>query len=101
MNIPAKLMDHLLWADAQALTAIASIDAMRAERAQAARLYAHLAGAEHICLARLEGRRPVHPVWPELSIEAAAARKGAKRRSAFSTMRWSKHSGVSPAMGAD
>ena len=66
-------MDHAAWADAQALAAITSIDVARPERAQATRLYAHVAGAEHIWLSRLEGRRPMHPVWPELSLEAAAA----------------------------
>jgi uncharacterized damage-inducible protein DinB len=73
MNTLLNLMDHVAWADAQALASIASIDASRAERAQAARLYAHVAGAEHIWLSRLEGRRPAHPVWPDLSLEAAAA----------------------------
>jgi len=73
MNTLLHLMDHVAWADAQALAAIASIDVARAERAQATRLYAHVAGAEHIWLSRLEGRRPVHPVWPELSLEAAGA----------------------------
>ena len=73
MNPLLKLMDHVAWADEQVLGAIASIDAARPERAQATRLYAHIAGAEHIWLSRLEGRRPVHPVWPELSLEAAAA----------------------------
>ena len=73
MNPLLNLMEHVAWADAQAVTAIASIDAARPERAQATRLYAHIAGAEHIWLSRLEGRRPVHPVWPELSLEAAAA----------------------------
>jgi uncharacterized damage-inducible protein DinB len=73
MNTLRTLMDHVAWADARALAAIASIDAARAERAQTTRLYAHVAAAEHIWLARLEGRRPLHPVWPELSLEAAAA----------------------------
>jgi uncharacterized damage-inducible protein DinB len=73
MNTLLKLIDHVAWADAQALAAIASIEAARAERTEATRLYAHVAGAEHIWLCRLEGRPPVHPVWPELSLEAAAA----------------------------
>jgi uncharacterized damage-inducible protein DinB len=73
MNTLLNLLNHAAWADAQALAAITSIDAARTERAQATRLYAHVAGAEHIWLSRLEGRRPVHPVWPELSLEAAAA----------------------------
>jgi uncharacterized damage-inducible protein DinB len=73
MNTLLSLIDHVGWADAQVLTAIASIEVARPERAQATRLYAHIAGAEHIWLSRLEGRRPVHPVWPDLSLEAAAA----------------------------
>jgi uncharacterized damage-inducible protein DinB len=73
MNTLLSLIDHVAWADAQVLAAIASIDVARSERAQATRLYAHVAGAEHIWLSRLEARRPVHPVWPELSLEAAAA----------------------------
>lgn len=73
MNTLLNLMDHVAWADAQAQAVISSIEATRAERAQATRLYAHIAGAEHIWLSRLEGRRPAHPVWPELPLEAAAA----------------------------
>jgi uncharacterized damage-inducible protein DinB len=73
MNILLKLLDHVAWADAQVQAQIAGIDADRAERTQATRLYAHLAGAEHIWYARLDGRPPVQPVWPELSLQAAAA----------------------------
>ena len=73
MNILLNLIDHVAGADAQVLAAIASIDVARPERAHAMRLYAHVAGAEHIWLSRLEGRSPVHPVWPELSLEAAVA----------------------------
>ena len=73
MNTLMNLIDHALWADAQVVAAIASIAVARAQRAPATRLYAHLAGAEHIWLCRLEGRRPAHPVWPELSLEDAAA----------------------------
>jgi uncharacterized damage-inducible protein DinB len=35
------------------------------------RLYAHLAAAAHVWLARLEGRTPEHPVWPDLPLDAA------------------------------
>ena len=73
MNTLLKLLDHALWADAQVAAAIASAAVGSAERAQATRLYAHVAGAEHIWLSRLQGRRPAHPVWPELSLEDAAA----------------------------
>lgn len=73
MNILPKLLEHVAWADAQAQAEIAGIDAGRAERAQATRLYSHVAAAEHVWLARIEGRPPVHPVWPELTLDEAAA----------------------------
>ena len=68
-----SLLDHVAWADAQAVAALRTLSDESAERAQATRLYAHLAGAAHIWLARLEGRTPEHPVWPELTLEAATA----------------------------
>jgi uncharacterized damage-inducible protein DinB len=67
------LLDHLSWADAEAAAAIATLPDASAERAQATRLYAHLAGSAHIWLARVEGRTPEHPVWPELPLESARA----------------------------
>jgi uncharacterized damage-inducible protein DinB len=67
------LLDHCAWADAEALRAIAALPADGDARAQATRVYAHLAAAAHVWLARLHGRAPVHPVWPELSLEAAGA----------------------------
>jgi uncharacterized damage-inducible protein DinB len=73
MNTLLSFMEHVVWADARTVAAIASIDTGRAERAEATRLYAHVAAAEHIWVSRLEGRMPVHPVWPDLPLEAAAA----------------------------
>ena len=70
--LPA-LIDHCAWADAEAARAIATLPTDGAERAQATRLYAHLAGAAHVWLSRLQGRAPEHPVWPELSLEDARA----------------------------
>jgi uncharacterized damage-inducible protein DinB len=67
------LLDHLSWADAQAVTALRALPEGSEERAQATRLYAHLAGAAHIWHARLEGRAPEHPVWPELALDDATA----------------------------
>ncbi len=73
MNMLPKLLEHVAWADSQVQAEIAGIDDDRAERTQATRLYSHVAAAEHVWLARLEGRLPVHPVWPDLSLEEAAA----------------------------
>jgi uncharacterized damage-inducible protein DinB len=72
MSTLSNLFDHALWADARAHAATAGIDPARSERAQAIRLYAHIAAAEHVWLARLEGRAQSHAVWPELSLDAAA-----------------------------
>ena len=73
MTTLLTLLDHVAWADAEAVAAIATLPDASAERAQATRLYAHLAGSAHIWLARVEGRTPEHPVWPELPLEAARA----------------------------
>ena len=73
MRTLLTILDHVAWADSRAQSAIAGLDASSAERSDATRLYAHVAAAEHVWLSRLEGRAPVHPVWPELSLEAAGA----------------------------
>ena len=76
MSLLPTMLDHLAWADARARAAVRALDAHAPdsrERAQARRLYAHLAAAEHVWLARLEGRTPAHPVWPDLAPDAAEA----------------------------
>lgn len=73
MNFFPKLLDHVAWADAQVSAAIAALDIDRVERSQATRIYSHVAAAEHIWYSRLENRPPGHVVWPDLSLEAAAA----------------------------
>ena len=67
------LLDHLRWADVRAREALQSLpaDAPQAERARA--LYAHVAVAEHVWLARLKRRAPEHAVWPALAPDEAAA----------------------------
>lgn len=55
------------------MRALATLPEGTEERAQALRLYAHLAAATHIWLARLRGDTPMHAVWPELSLDAAVA----------------------------
>ena len=73
MNFFTKLLDHVAWADVQVSAAIAALDIDRVERSQATRIYSHVAAAEHIWYSRLEHRSPAHVVWPDLSLEAAAA----------------------------
>src|SRR5688500_71136 len=76
MSLLPTMLDHLAWADARARATVRALDAHAAgsrECAQARRLYAHLAAAEHVWLARLEGRTPAHPVWPDLAPDAAEA----------------------------
>lgn len=73
MTTLQTLLDHVTWADAEAVAAIATLPEASAERAQATRLYAHLGAAAHVWLARLEGRTPEHPVWPDLSLDTARA----------------------------
>jgi uncharacterized damage-inducible protein DinB len=67
------LFDHLVWADARTLEALRAMPPDGAETARAWAIYAHLAAAAHTWLARLEGRTPVHPVWPALEPGAATA----------------------------
>lgn len=64
-----RLLDHLAWADGRALAAISSA---AEPPARAVRLLAHVLGAEHEWLARLEGRAGTVPVWPELTLDEAA-----------------------------
>lgn len=73
MQILARLFDHVSWADARARDEIRTLPDDSPGRAQATRLYAHLAAAEHVWLARLESRAPVHAIWPDLSLDAAAS----------------------------
>ena len=73
MSFFPKLLDHVAWADAQVSAAIAALDIDRVERSQATRIYSHVAAAEHVWHSRLENRPPAHVVWPDLSLEAAAA----------------------------
>ncbi len=75
-----RLFEHMAWADAKALAALrksaGSSDLAHSE-------LAHVLGAEHVWLARLEGRTATVPVWPTLSIdecESLAKETGAAYR---------------------
>jgi uncharacterized damage-inducible protein DinB len=58
------LIDHMAWADDAALRSLRQPDVPQ----RALDLYAHVLGAEHVWLARLEQRSPSVAVWPEGSV---------------------------------
>lgn len=65
-----KLLDWMAWADRRTIAAVAACPAAQAE---ALPLVAHLMAAEHVWLARLEGRMPRLSVWPTLTLEECKA----------------------------
>lgn len=73
MSTLVTLLDHATWADALARDAIRTLPDGSPERARAGQLYAHLAASEHVWLSRLDARAPAYAIWPELSLDAAAA----------------------------
>lgn len=65
-----RLMGHLAWADERVLSALRGAPPDVAGDART--LFAHILGAEHVWLSRLEGRAPRVPVWPTLSLDQCA-----------------------------
>jgi len=61
----SRLFRHMAWADEHALGALRKAGGASA---LAHSELAHILGAEHVWLARLEGRPAAVAVWPELSI---------------------------------
>ena len=79
------LWEHTFWADArllEALTASADAGATSGTHrgAEALREHAHVLGAEETWLARIEGRPPEAPVWPEATLEAVRTLSEATER---------------------
>lgn len=73
------LFEHLRWADVEARRAIETLEVGSDERGEAVVTYAHIAASEEVWLARIEGRSPEYPIWPDLDLEEAgdlAARNG-------------------------
>ena len=80
-----KLVDHLRWADAAALRSLREWDSGAGKptgesapghsslRQRAVALYAHVVGAEAVWLSRLAGRAQDVAVWPDLTLDEAAA----------------------------
>ncbi len=62
----SRLFAHLGWADREVLTALA-----RAQEPDPGwiDLLAHVLGAEHVWLGRIEGRESRIAVWPDLTVE--------------------------------
>jgi len=65
-----RLFAHLRWADQCALDALRRVPAP--DRALVD-LYAHVIAAEHVWLARAQGRAAAVAVWPAHSLEESAA----------------------------
>jgi uncharacterized damage-inducible protein DinB len=65
-----KLLAHLEWADARVLD---SLRASSHPNQRALDLYAHVLGAEHVWLSRMLKRAPREKIWPDLTLERAAA----------------------------
>jgi uncharacterized damage-inducible protein DinB len=64
-----KLIAHLAWADDRVLAALRSATAPDPSCLE---VFAHVLAAEHVWLARLQGKTPRHAVWPALSLEECA-----------------------------
>lgn len=67
-----SLFAHMSWADDAARLALQQMPETAPEYQRALTIYAHIAAAEHIWLARLEARTPAYPVWPTLSLAEAS-----------------------------
>lgn len=65
-----KLAAHLKWADAAVL---ASLRSAANVSPRALQLYSHVVAAESVWLARIAGREPDVPVWPNITLGEAEA----------------------------
>src|SRR5581483_2250821 len=67
-----RLVAHMRWADTLVADALDDTNAPQPD-ADAARLFAHIAAAEHLWLARIKAQTPRVSVWPPLSPAEARA----------------------------
>ena len=67
-----RMFAHLAWADACVHDALRAMPPSAAEAARATELFAHIAAAEHVWLARLMGRPAEYPVWAKLDLARGA-----------------------------
>jgi uncharacterized damage-inducible protein DinB len=70
-----SLYAHMGWADDRVLEALER--AGPEQRARASEIYAHILGAEHVWLRRMQNHSPEHAVWPKL--DAAECRALARQ----------------------
>lgn len=78
MNHLRMLVDHMAWADERVLESLRQPTVPK----RALDLYAHVLGAEHVWLARLEQRPRDVPVWPSMTLDECA-RLATENRRAF------------------
>lgn len=64
-----RMFAHLGWADQAVIAALRQTPTPAAEWLE---LFGHVLGAEHVWLARIEGRDPTTTVWPALAVEECA-----------------------------
>ncbi len=64
-----RLFDHMAWADDQV---IAGLQAAPGSDPAALEYFAHVIGAEHIWLTRIQQESPRLAVWPKLTVDEAA-----------------------------
>ncbi|HEX9896020.1 MAG TPA: DinB family protein [Gemmatimonadales bacterium] len=70
LEVLRRLFAHLRWADRQVLEALGHAPGTHAGRALA--LYAHVLGAEHVWLARLQQEPATVAVWPAFTLAECA-----------------------------
>jgi uncharacterized damage-inducible protein DinB len=68
MNHIRSLLDHMAWADERVLESLRQPGVPQ----RALELYAHVLGAEHVWLARLEQRAATVAVWPVIKLDDCA-----------------------------
>ena len=61
-----RLYEHVEWANVLVLESLRSAKNLRTKDLE---LYAHMVGAEHVWLSRLNGTAPRVTVWPKLSAD--------------------------------
>jgi len=72
----SNLIAHMRWADALVADALSANGLPRrtgVRNADAAAVFAHIASVEHLWYSRIEGVKPAHAVWPNLSPDESLA----------------------------